>query len=155
LELPSFNPVLEHSVLALCTARLGHQDGHEALFHESEKFCSTSMTELQQSILNPASRFNDQVITASFALTVHQLTSCPGGAMKLLQLHGPKSHTFVLAHSVLREVRMHSVSLLLTYPLFSAAEPVPDLPRSLASLLNLPCSKRLARISLGGSTKGA
>lgn len=120
-ELPTLTPALENAVLAICTARLGRQDGHEVLARQSLVLYTTGLRELHHAIRNPLSRSDTQNLAACVALIMYELAECPGGvgggylshyngAMSLLQLRGPDAVTSGLAHSVFHTLRMHSVS---------------------------------------------
>jgi hypothetical protein len=165
LELPSLIPALENAVLALCTARLGRYNDHQALVYESLSLYTNSLRELRRAVLNPTTRCDEQNIAACMALITYEVLECPwrtvegymshyNGAMKLVQLRGANAHTSGLAHSVFQSLRRHSVSSANLKPPHSRVwKPVlniiVDLPGPRITLYNLPNGARLARASVG------
>lgn len=118
---PSLTPALESSILAVCVVKLGRKHDDEALIHEGLSKYSNGLRQLQQALRNPKTRCDDETIAACMALILFECTHCPAlsiesciahyqGAMNLLLLKAPEAYVSGLAHCVLQELRIQSVS---------------------------------------------
>jgi hypothetical protein len=127
-ELATPSPALESAILATCAARLGDQDGNIALVNASLVQYNKSLRELQQTLLHPALRCEEQTLATCMALAMYEFgesVELTGkvyvchysgyvnhylGALEILRGRGPVLHTTGLGHSVYRALRLHGVS---------------------------------------------
>lgn len=121
IDLPNLQPVLRDGVLAVCTARLGRHVSRPDLVYESRRLYTKTLSGMQRGLLDVSMRQNVEVLAASLALLLYEVTECPGkstdgyrahylGMMNLLRLRGPVAHKSGLAHSVFQVLRLHAVS---------------------------------------------
>lgn len=120
-DAPTLTPALESSVLAVCMAKLGRKYNDEALVHEGLSMYTKGLHQLRQALRNPRARCDDETIAACMALIMFESSQCPAqsiesciahyqGAMNLLLLRAPGSYASGLAHCMLQELRIQSVS---------------------------------------------
>jgi hypothetical protein len=123
------SPVLMASVSAFFAARVGRLNGDDDLIHKSRGMYISSLEHLQLALNNPVTRLEDETLAAVEAVSFYELFEAPGvipstylahqqGALKLLELRGPKASTTSLGHSLFLDLRTQVVSLHLSYYLW-------------------------------------
>ncbi|KAH8885990.1 hypothetical protein GQ53DRAFT_845123 [Thozetella sp. PMI_491] len=121
-SIETLTPALEAAMFAICGAQLGQKKsgGSVDISYRSLAFYNTGLRELQKAINHPFLLYHDQTLAACLAMTMYEFSECPGkvlggylshyqGLMELLKQRGAEAHTTGLGHSVLREIRVHTV----------------------------------------------
>jgi Fungal specific transcription factor domain len=125
--LSDVSPALETSFLALCTATLGRADSSQALVHESLKFYTQGLWELQRALWDPKSMYTDGTLSSCMLLVAYEVIECPGenitgwvnhmkGCSKLFELRGPKAYNSVFSHMLFSSFRILEVGLIKVNP---------------------------------------
>lgn len=120
--LPDLTSALETSVLALCTATLGRINSNQALVHESLKFYTQGLWELQRALWDPKLMYEDQTLAACMLLITYEVTECPNqgltgwlnhvkGCSKLFELRGPQSYESEFSYKLFTSFRLLEVCL--------------------------------------------
>lgn len=115
-------PVLETSILALCTATLGRVNMSKPLVHESHKFYTQGLWELQRALWDPKSMYTDETLASCMILIAYEVTECPDqningwlkhmkGCSKLFELRGPKAYESDFSHLLFSSFRLLEVTL--------------------------------------------
>ncbi len=158
--LSDISPALESSLLAVCTARLGRENGQEDLAARSLTLYTESLRELHRAVLNPDTRCHGHTLAACMALTMYEMSECPGkeisgyhahisGALHLLRIRGPSAHKDGIGHSVFSSLRLHGVSAVISIrwnvrPASANLRARSGFPRSYAKISFHPLPSRLA-----------
>jgi hypothetical protein len=119
---PDFTTALEATVLAICTAKLGHVNNDPALVHESLKFYIQGLWELQKALYNPELMYKDETAASCMALVAYEVMECPDrtvaafvkhvhGCAKLFELRGPKAYSSEFGHELFLAFRQMEVCL--------------------------------------------
>lgn len=119
-ELPSLTKALETSILAVCTAKLGHFYNSHVLIIESNKLYGRGLWELQKALWDPKLMYKDETLAACMSLSLYEMLECPaqsrygwlshsGGCARLIQLRGPEAHCTPLGHHLFRTCRLATV----------------------------------------------
>jgi hypothetical protein len=119
-SLPGLTPALETSVLALCTATIGRVNSNQALVHESLKFYTQGLWELQRALRDPKLMYEDETLAACMMLVTYEVTECPDqnitgwlnhmkGCSKLFELREPKSYNSDFSHKLFASFRLLEV----------------------------------------------
>jgi len=85
--LPEITAALESSLLAICTAKMGRQDKNPALVHESLKFYTKGLIELQRALWDPKLMYKDETLAACMSLVLYEVLECPDNTIKAWQSH--------------------------------------------------------------------
>jgi hypothetical protein len=96
-------------MLAVCTAKLGRASNDPLLVHESLKFYTQGLWELQRALWSPKLMYKDQTLAACMALILYEVYECPDrspdgwtnhmkGCAKLFELRGPKAYASEFEH---------------------------------------------------------
>jgi hypothetical protein len=120
-SLPQRTSALETALFALSIARLGHLAQNQGLIHESLKFYTGGLVELQRALWNPNLMYRDETVAASMALVLYEVMECPDrsiagwqnhmhGCVKLFQLKGPKAYGSEFGHQLFSSFRLMEVS---------------------------------------------
>lgn len=115
-------PALETSLMALCTATLGRAKSNQALVHESLKFYTRGLWELQRALWDPDLMYTDDTLATCMTLVTFEVTECPDqglsgwlkhmkGLSKLFELRGPKAYDSEFSHTLFSSFRLLEVSL--------------------------------------------
>jgi len=116
------SPALETAVSAFFAAHVGRIRDDKTLMAQSRTMYVASLERFQQALRNPRTRLTDETLAACMALTMYELSGCPGGAknayathlqgaVALLQMRGPGACTSVLGHSLFLNIRYQSVRI--------------------------------------------
>ena len=114
------SPALESSLLALCVARIGRQQGDDALRRQALTHYTEGLRLLNDALRKPATRKEDNTVAACLALMTYELTECPAmltqgyvahfqGAVDLMRLRGPEAHVSGLGRSMFHLLRIQCV----------------------------------------------
>ena len=114
------SPALETSVMALCTASVGRSNSDHALVHESLKFYTRGLWELQRALWDPNLMYEDETLAACMILVTYEVTECPDqglagwlkhmkGCSKLFELRGPKAYDSDVSYQLLTAFRLMEV----------------------------------------------
>lgn len=125
-QLPSPIIALDRSLLAICTARLGHIHDDDVLVKKSLAMYAAGLGDLQKALYDPALMYSDQTLGACMALALYELMECPGGTQyayashrsgcaKLIQLRGVGAHTSGLGHMLFVFFRLQAILSALEY----------------------------------------
>jgi hypothetical protein len=121
-SLPDLTPALETSLLATCTAALGRIHKDPSLVHESLKFYTQGLWELQKALWEPELMYRDETLAACMTLVVYEVTECPDqtitawlhhmkGCAKLFEVRGPESYDSEFGHLLFSSFRPLEVNL--------------------------------------------
>lgn len=121
LSLPDITTALESSILAIAVARLGRLKKDPALVHESLKFYTKGLVDLQQALWNPKLMHRDETTAACMSLVMYEVIECPGQSVvgwqshiractKMFELKGADSFTSDFGHEVFLSFRLIEVS---------------------------------------------
>ena len=111
---------LETSVLAVTLAKFGRHNGDPVLVHESLKFYTQGLWELQKALWDPKLMYRDETLAACMLLTGYELAECPNqtidawaahmkGCARLVELRGPSSYTSDLGSGMFLSWRLQEV----------------------------------------------
>lgn len=120
-DAPTPTPALEYSILSICLAGIGRNARNEALIREGLSMYTKGLSQLRQTLRNPKARSDDETLAACVALIMFESTECPAqsiescmahyrGAMNLLLLRPPEAYASGMAHCMLEQLRILSVS---------------------------------------------
>ena len=121
-SLPSPLCVLETSIYALCTARLGQMQSDQILINESVRLYVKGLRELQVALRNPELVYKDETLGACLALSVYEVVQGDrfsyvnhvDGASKLIKLRRPSAYSSGLSHKIFLAYRFIGVSHLVS-----------------------------------------
>lgn len=122
-SLPDMTTALETSILAVCIARLGRLRGDQSLVHESLKFYTQGLFELQKALWDPKLMHRDETIAACMALVFYEAVECPSqsiagwqshmrGCVRMVELKGPDAYKSDFGHQIFLSFRIMEVMLL-------------------------------------------
>jgi hypothetical protein len=119
-DLPDMTEALEAAILAVCTARLGRVNRDPALIHESLRFYTQALWELQRALWTPRLMYREETVAACMGLLMYEVFECPDksvvgwmghmrGCAKLVELRGPKSYGTEFSHRLFLTFRQVEV----------------------------------------------
>lgn len=119
--LPDMTTALETAIMATAVARFGRIKKDPALIHESLKFYTKGLVDLQKALWNPELMYRDETAAACMALLMYEFTECPGESIagwqshiracaKLFELKGPEAFTSDFGHQLFLSFRLMEVS---------------------------------------------
>ncbi|KJZ80288.1 hypothetical protein HIM_00138 [Hirsutella minnesotensis 3608] len=154
LHLPVLSPALEHSLLALCMARLGRHADRPALVRKSLELYVKGVAIVRRNLVRPPMQIDahEQTLAACLSLLLYETVECPNGTMngyqahyrgclELLQSRGAQCHASGLGHASLQILRLHTVHAVLGDPSRASFLTHPD-------WLDIPWSGRSSSKSL-------
>ena len=111
---------LEAVCMALCTGRLGRDDGNQQLTHNSLRFYTQALRGLRQDLSNPDAVYKDETLGACMALAMYEFLEVPLGTHegydrhhaasgKLIRLRGPEAHASGPGHHLFLSYRARDV----------------------------------------------
>lgn len=124
-SLPDMTSALETALFAISIAKLGRIKQDPGLIHESLKFYTGGLIELQKALWSPRLMYRDETVAASMALVLYEAMECPErsiagwrnhmhGCVKLFELKGPKAFNSIFGHQVFLSFRLMEIQLALT-----------------------------------------
>jgi hypothetical protein len=125
-QLPFPIIALDRSLLAICTARLGHIHNDEALVQKSLAMYTVGLGELQKALYDPELMYSDQTLGSCMALALYEVMECPAGTKhayashrsgcaRLIQLRGVGAHVSGLGHHMFVFFRLQTIMSALEY----------------------------------------
>jgi hypothetical protein len=141
---PVFTTALEATVLAVCIARLGRINNDSALVHESRKFYTQGLCELQRALYTPDLKYRDETAASCMTLIAYEVAECPNqtvngwkrhiqGCAKLFEIRGPRAYSSKMGHRIFLAFRQLEVYMYPTSP--KSTELLTTLQTDPASLL--------------------
>lgn len=159
-HLPDITVALETSILAFCIARLGRLRDDRSLVHESLKFYSQGLFELQKALWDPKLMHRDETVAACMALVFYEATECPSesiagwqshmrGCVKMFELKGADAYRSEFGHQIFLSFRIMEVCMEPFHQMNSADRS--DSISTLGKTNNLPRGRGLEGAALQGS----
>lgn len=122
-SLPNMTPALETSILAIAVARFGRLTKDPALVHESLKFYTKGLVDLQKALWSPKLMHHDETAAACMSLVLYEVMECPGQSIvgwqshiractKLFELKGADAYTSDFGHEIFLSFRLLEVRYL-------------------------------------------
>jgi hypothetical protein len=121
-DLFASTPTLDTAMTAVCAARVGRETGDEGLVRHSMQLYTQGLSGLSRAIQHPDTWREDETLAACMALTMYEITECPGGhvaayishqngAMKLVRARGSRAHASGLGRVLFLSMRLMAVSI--------------------------------------------